>query len=200
MLILSNREINYPIDLTCQVYRSDLLMIEGLWFLRSNHPGNDDMSHTRRGLPLARARIEQIFPKLTRHKFVVLHHTVVYVQYKAWRSPIRAGRHLCHLLCGCLWRARGCAPFGTVETLVTVHRSGQFTGEVGTLSGRRTMFRVRATKPGKVIELERRHMLTLVQTDAELGEILMRAFILRRAELITAGVGDIVLIGSTYSA
>ena len=43
-------------------------------------------------------------------------------------------------------------------------------------------------------------MLTLVQTDAELGEILMRAFILRRAELITAGVGDIVLIGSAYSA
>ena len=62
------------------------------------------------------------------------------------------------------------------------------------------MFRVRATKPGKVIELDRQHMLTLVQTDAELGEILMRAFILRRAELITAGVGDIVLIGSTYSA
>jgi thioredoxin reductase (NADPH) len=43
-------------------------------------------------------------------------------------------------------------------------------------------------------------MLTLVQTDAELGEILMRAFILRRAELITAGVGDTVLIGSKYSA
>ena len=91
-------------------------------------------------------------------------------------------------------------PSGAVDTLVTVHRSGQFTGEVGTLSGRRTMFRVRATKPGKVIELDRRHMLTLVQTDAELGEILMRAFILRRAELITAGVGDIVLIGSKYSA
>ena len=62
------------------------------------------------------------------------------------------------------------------------------------------MFRLCATKPGKVIELDRQHMLTLVQTDAELGEILMRAFILRRAELITAGVGDIVLIGSTYSA
>jgi thioredoxin reductase (NADPH) len=59
---------------------------------------------------------------------------------------------------------------------------------------------VRATKPGKVIELKRQDMLTLVQTDAELGEILMRAFILRRAELISAGIGDIVLIGSTYSA
>jgi thioredoxin reductase (NADPH) len=42
-------------------------------------------------------------------------------------------------------------------------------------------------------------MLALIQTDAELGEILMRAFILRRVELIAAGVGDIVLIGSTYS-
>jgi thioredoxin reductase (NADPH) len=43
-------------------------------------------------------------------------------------------------------------------------------------------------------------MLALVQTDAELGQILMRAFILRRVELIAAGVGDIVLVGSTYSA
>jgi thioredoxin reductase (NADPH) len=42
-------------------------------------------------------------------------------------------------------------------------------------------------------------MLALIQTDAELSEILMRAFILRRVELIAAGVGDIVLIGSTYS-
>ena len=43
-------------------------------------------------------------------------------------------------------------------------------------------------------------MLGLVQTDAELSDILMRAFILRRVELIAAGVGDIVLVGSTYSA
>jgi thioredoxin reductase (NADPH) len=43
-------------------------------------------------------------------------------------------------------------------------------------------------------------MLSLVQTDAELGEILMRAFILRRVELVAAGVGDVVLMGSTYSA
>jgi thioredoxin reductase (NADPH) len=89
---------------------------------------------------------------------------------------------------------------GATETLVTVYGSGQFTGEVGTLSGRRTLFRVRATKPGKVIELDRQHMRALVQSDAELGQILMRAFILRRVELVAAGVGDVVLIGSTHSA
>jgi thioredoxin reductase (NADPH) len=59
---------------------------------------------------------------------------------------------------------------------------------------------VRATKPGKVIELDRQHMLALVQSDAELGQILMRAFILRRVELVAAGVGDVVLIGSMHSA
>lgn len=61
-------------------------------------------------------------------------------------------------------------PPGTVETLVTVHRPGRFTDEVGTLSGRRTLFRVRATKQGKVIEMDRQHMLALMQSDAELRD------------------------------
>ena len=91
-------------------------------------------------------------------------------------------------------------PSVPVETLITVYEPGQFTGEVGTLCGRRTLFRVRATKPGNVIELDRQHMLTLVQSHAELGQILMRAFILRRVELVAAGVGDVVLIGSIHSA
>jgi thioredoxin reductase (NADPH) len=90
-------------------------------------------------------------------------------------------------------------PFGAAETLVTVFGPGQFTGEVNTISGRRTFFRVRASTPGKVIELDRQHMLALMQTDAELGDIMMRAFILRRVELVAAGMGDVVLIGSTHS-
>jgi hypothetical protein len=40
------------------------------------------------------------------------------------------------------------------------------------LSGRRTLVRMRATKPGNVIELDRQNMMALIQTDAELGEIL----------------------------
>jgi len=57
------------------------------------------------------------------------------------------------------------------------------------LSGRRTLVRMRATKPGQVIELDRQHMMALIQTDTELGEILTWAFIFRRVELIAAGVG-----------
>ena len=68
------------------------------------------------------------------------------------------------------------------------------------LSGRRSFFRARATKAGNVTELDHQQMLTLVQTDSELSDILMRAFILRRVELIAAGVGDTILIAATHSA
>ena len=91
-------------------------------------------------------------------------------------------------------------PVGLDETLVTSYKEGQFTGEVNTLSGRPTLFRMRVTKPGEVIQIDRPHMLALVQTDTELGDILMRAFVLRRLELVAADMGDVVLIGSMHSA
>jgi thioredoxin reductase (NADPH) len=40
----------------------------------------------------------------------------------------------------------------------------------------------------------------VVQTDAELSEILMRAFILRRVELLAQSIGDATLVGSSHSA
>jgi thioredoxin reductase (NADPH) len=88
---------------------------------------------------------------------------------------------------------------GEGETLVAVHGPGQFSGEVNMISGRRALFRSRVRESGAVIRLDRDQMVALVQTDAELSEILMRAFILRRVELVASGVGDVVLIGSMHS-
>ena len=68
------------------------------------------------------------------------------------------------------------------------------------ITGRRALMRARVSESGEVIELDREQLLALIQTDAELSEILMRAFILRRTELIAAGLGDVVLIGSTHCA
>jgi thioredoxin reductase (NADPH) len=90
------------------------------------------------------------------------------------------------------------APDGNGETLVAVHGPGQFTGEVNMLSGRRGFVQTRAGEDGEVIEVDREELLALVQTDSELSEILMRAFILRRVELIAHGVGDVVVVGSQY--
>jgi thioredoxin reductase (NADPH) len=86
----------------------------------------------------------------------------------------------------------------TTETLVAIHGPGQFSGEVNMLSGRPALLRVRVRESGEVIELDRERLLALVQTDSQLGEIIMRAFIVRRVELIAHGLGDVVLLGSNY--
>ena len=86
------------------------------------------------------------------------------------------------------------------ETLIHVHLPGQFTGEANLLSGRRALVRIRAREQTEVIEIERPQLLRLLQTDAEIGEIITRALILRRAELIGRGYGDAVLVGSRYCA
>src|SRR6266446_5633137 len=86
------------------------------------------------------------------------------------------------------------------EAPIVTLQPGQFTGEANMLSGRRGFTRVRAGADGEVIEVEREQLLSLVQTDSELSEILMRAFILRRVELIAHQVGDAVLVGSSHSA
>jgi len=86
------------------------------------------------------------------------------------------------------------------ETLIVSHGPGSFSGEANLIAGRPSMARLRVGEPGEVIELSREQLLALVQTDAELSEILMRAFILRRLELIARDVGGVVVIGSTYNA
>src|ERR1051326_997944 len=89
-------------------------------------------------------------------------------------------------------------PTGATEEVVALFGPGQFTGEVAMLSGRRGLARIRAGAAGEVIEVGRDDLLALIQSDGELSEILMRAFILRRVELIAHGVSDVVLLGSNH--
>ena len=89
---------------------------------------------------------------------------------------------------------------GDGERIVATHDPGEFFGDVHLLSGRRSIVRARMADDGEVLELSRESLQSLVQTDSDLSEILMRAFILRRLELTKGGKGDAALIGSSYSA
>jgi thioredoxin reductase (NADPH) len=158
------------------------------------------MSDERRGLPLTSSRIEKIFPKLTPAQISRI------ASYGHPRS-VQPGEVLIEqgdtsmpffvVITGEIEIVR---PFGAHETLITIHGNSEFTGDVNMLSGRRSLVRARASRQGELIELDHKDLRRLVQTDAELSDILMRAFILRRVEVIAAGVGDIVLVGSTHSA
>jgi len=92
------------------------------------------------------------------------------------------------------------APHGDVEAIVTVHGRHEFTGEVTLLTGRRTLVQGRARTQTRVLRLEPAQFRNIVQTDAELSEIIMRAFILRRMGLFLEGISDVVVLGSRHSA
>jgi thioredoxin reductase (NADPH) len=145
------------------------------------------------------ARPADIFPTLTPEQ-------IARVAEHAKRRPIHAGEILVR-------EGSTVVPFFVVtagrldvkrisdqgETMIASHRTGQFTGEVSMLSGRRAMFRIEAGEDGEVLELDRGCLQQLVQVEADLGEILLRAFILRRTELVAHGMGDVVVIGSMHS-
>jgi thioredoxin reductase (NADPH) len=86
------------------------------------------------------------------------------------------------------------------ETIVVTHTAGGFSGEMSTLRGISTMVRVRVCADGEVLQIDENCLRTIVQTDSELGEIFLRAFILRRVGLIQAHAGDVILLGSSHSA
>jgi len=86
------------------------------------------------------------------------------------------------------------------ERKITTHGPGHFTGEINMISGQRCLVRGRVTEAGEFLEMKSADFRTLVARDAELSEIFMRAFILRRLLLITHGMGNVVLMGSRHSA
>jgi thioredoxin reductase (NADPH) len=91
-------------------------------------------------------------------------------------------------------------PSGLGDLLVAVLRPAQFTGDVSMILGRPAQMRLRVSGSGEVVQLTRDQMHALIQTDAEMSEVLMRALIHRRVAVVAQGIGDVLLIGSIRSA
>ena len=144
--------------------------------------------------------VERMFPTLTPAQ---VKRIAAHGKQRSIRSGevlIEAGARVVPFFVVTAGRVEVVRPSGSTETLVAVHGPGQFTGEVNMLSGRPALVRSRTIESGEVIELDHEHLLALVQTDSELSELIMRAFILRRVELIARGFGNVVLLGSNHCA
>jgi thioredoxin reductase (NADPH) len=86
------------------------------------------------------------------------------------------------------------------ERLIIAHGPGEFTGEVSMISGQRCLVLGRVTEAGEFLEMSADSLRSVIARDAELSEILMRAFILRRLALISHHLGNVILMGSRHSA
>ncbi len=76
--------------------------------------------------------------------------------------------------------------------------AGMFTGERSIMASGRFLGQIYASEGGEVIEVPRDELLTLIRTDSELSDLFLRAFILRRLQLIDRGYGDTVILGSNH--
>ena len=82
------------------------------------------------------------------------------------------------------------------EAPIITHGVGQFSGEVSQLAGRETLAAAQAGNEGcTALPFDAGHVRALMIGSAELGEIVMRAFILRRVGLIEDGGVGSVLVG-----
>ena len=91
-------------------------------------------------------------------------------------------------------------PYLMGERAIATHDPGEFTGEFTMISGQRSLVRGRITSDAELLEVTPAGLHSIVARDPELSNIFMRAFILRRRELVNAQAGDVILLGSRYSA
>jgi thioredoxin reductase (NADPH) len=159
------------------------------------------MAQDTRSTPLVDASHEALmFPTLTEAQIARIAKSGVTRSIARGDVLIEAGDHLVPLFVVTSGEIEIIQPGRRGDALVAVHGPGKFTGEANLILGRRSLMRAVASKAGEVIQLTREQLLDLVQTDAAVGEILMRAFIYRRMALTTQGIGDVALVGSTYCA
>jgi thioredoxin reductase (NADPH) len=86
--------------------------------------------------------------------------------------------------------------FEHAEPIVT-HGPGSFMGELAQLSGRPSLVDAVAREPAEALVIPPRRLRDLLVEEAELGERIMRALILRRVGLLETGAGGPVIVGGS---
>jgi thioredoxin reductase (NADPH) len=145
-------------------------------------------------------RRHQIFPSLTQTQFEVLSRYGRLQDFAAGSLLFSQGeRHIPMFVIveGTIEISRASALGSTV---IGIHGPGSFSGEVGTLAGRAAVATGRALTDCRTLVIEEPALRTLVSVEAELSEIIMRAFILRRVAFTQDLAGGLVLIGSQDNA
>src|SRR5438552_1872760 len=148
--------------------------------------------------PDTTARRDHIYPALTVAQLARIATHGRRRRVEAREVLVHAGEPVARLFVVVEGQIDGVRPSATQGDLVVSLGPGMFTGEVTMLSGRRGRARRGAGAAGEVIEVARDDLLALMQADGELSEIFMRAFILRRMELLRRQVSDVVVLGSSH--
>jgi thioredoxin reductase (NADPH) len=84
--------------------------------------------------------------------------------------------------------------------LIVTHGHGSFMGELAQLSGRPSLVDGVAREPVETLVIPPSRLRDLLVEEAELGERIMRALILRRMRLLRSGAGGPIIVGGAENA
>jgi thioredoxin reductase (NADPH) len=150
-------------------------------------------------LPLAETPdVYGAFPRLNEQQIAAL-------AERGERRPTRAGEQLIEqgsrtdeffvILSGFVAVVEG---YGDEERVVRVHGPGRFLGELGLLEGQPAFVGAVVSEPGEVLAIPVFSLREMVTSDPVLGDLILRAYLIRRSLLIGQGTG-FRIIGSGYS-
>jgi len=145
-------------------------------------------------------RPEQTFPRLTEAQLKRVMRYGTRRKVQAGEVLFRQGDQGIHWFVVLEGELDVVRPEGSGEALLVRHQQGEFSGETAMLSGRQALSTGRVRTAGEVLDVAPAGLRQLVVNDAELSELLMRAFILRRVAMISNHFGDVVLVGSRHDA
>ncbi len=86
------------------------------------------------------------------------------------------------------------------EQVITVHGERKFTGELDLFSDRKILVSGRMGEDGTVLRIGRPGFREMLTAEPDVGQVVMRAFILRRVGLIAHGLGGALLVGRRDSS
>jgi thioredoxin reductase (NADPH) len=144
-------------------------------------------------------RREQMFPKLTPVQLARLENHGSRVKTQAGDVLVEPGQRHHDMIVALEGSLEVALPGPHGEELITVLQPGDFAGEMSTLRGIPGFSRIRVRDAGEIMSISEENLRNIVQTDAEISEMFMRAFILRRMGLVASGQSEAMLIGSRHS-
>src|SRR5712675_1470949 len=159
-------------------------------------PATESKTDGRLSAASAFPRLEQTFPVLTASEIARMRRFGEVRRYKDGEALFKTGKPgpgMFVILSGhvAITQRDG---FGHVTPVID-QGPGQFLAEIGQLSGRVALVDGHAEGDVETLLIPPDQLRALLVTEADLGERIMRALILRRVSLIQGGVGGPVLIG-----
>ena len=151
---------------------------------------------TGTGQPIIATRGAQMFPRLTEDELARLSRFGERRSYHAGEMIARTGEvapGLVPILSGevAVSHGDGTGP----QAHIVTHDRGHFMGELAQLSGRPSLVDAEALGDVEAIIIPPERLRAVLIAEADLGERIMRALILRRVGLIEAGAGPIIIGG-----